>query len=157
MAGAGGTIPLGSLNVEQLEGIQQTTDQEVQYLSESLRQLNSAMQRLSASRKCAKDLPAIPEQREIMVPLTSSVYVPGHLQSTSTVLVDLGTGYYVEKTPVEAEAYFTRRINLVRDQMDKATNALNQKRQMLEAVMSVLQRKRMQMQQQGAPLTSASA
>mmetsp|Transcript_7625 Transcript_7625/g.23118 ORF Transcript_7625/g.23118 Transcript_7625/m.23118 type:complete len:158 (+) Transcript_7625:99-572(+) len=156
MAGAGGTIPLGSLTAEQLEGIQQTTDQEVQYLSESLRQLNSAMQRLSASRKCARDLGGIPEGREILVPLTSSVYVPGQMQSTSTVMVDLGTGYYVEKTPSEAEEYFTRRINLVRDQMDKATNALNQKRQMLEAVSSVLQRKQMQMQQQGAAPTSAS-
>lgn len=33
----------------------------------------------------------------VLVPLTPSLYVPGQLASTSTVLVDVGTGFYVEK------------------------------------------------------------
>lgn len=33
----------------------------------------------------------------ILVPLTPSLYVPGKLASTKTVLVDVGTGFYVEK------------------------------------------------------------
>lgn len=33
----------------------------------------------------------------ILVPLTPSLYVPGKLASTATVLVDIGTGFYVEK------------------------------------------------------------
>lgn len=33
----------------------------------------------------------------ILVPLTPSLYVPGKLASTETVLVDIGTGFYVEK------------------------------------------------------------
>ena len=33
----------------------------------------------------------------ILVPLTPSLYVPGKLASTDTVLVDIGTGFYVEK------------------------------------------------------------
>lgn len=33
----------------------------------------------------------------ILVPLTSSLYVPGQLASNSTVMVDVGTGFYVEK------------------------------------------------------------
>lgn len=31
------------------------------------------------------------------MPLTTSLYVPGKLASTQTVLVDVGTGFYVEK------------------------------------------------------------
>lgn len=31
------------------------------------------------------------------MPLTTSLYVPGKLASTHTVLVDIGTGFYVEK------------------------------------------------------------
>jgi hypothetical protein len=31
-----------------------------------------------------------------MIPLTSSLYVSGTLDSTDKVLVDIGTGYYVE-------------------------------------------------------------
>ena len=32
----------------------------------------------------------------MMIPLTSSLYVSGTLGSTDKVLVDVGTGYYVE-------------------------------------------------------------
>lgn len=32
-----------------------------------------------------------------MVPLTSSVYVSGTLEAPDRVLVDVGTGYYLEK------------------------------------------------------------
>ncbi len=31
-----------------------------------------------------------------MLPLTSSVYVNGTLASKETVLIDIGTGYYIE-------------------------------------------------------------
>lgn len=33
----------------------------------------------------------------VLVPLTTSLYVPGKLASTETVIVDVGTGFYVEK------------------------------------------------------------
>ncbi len=36
-------------------------------------------------------------EKPILVPLTPSLYVPGKLASTETVLVDIGTGFYVEK------------------------------------------------------------
>ena len=35
--------------------------------------------------------------KDILVPLTTSLYVPGKLASTELVLVDVGTGFYVEK------------------------------------------------------------
>jgi prefoldin subunit 5 len=34
-----------------------------------------------------------------MVPLTESVYVPGTLMEKQKLLVEIGTGFYVEKTP----------------------------------------------------------
>ncbi len=38
----------------------------------------------------------------MLVPLTSSMYVVGELSSTKKVLVDVGTGYYVEKKVPDA-------------------------------------------------------
>ena len=35
--------------------------------------------------------------KQVLVPLTSSLYVPGRLSDTETVVVDIGTGYYVKK------------------------------------------------------------
>ena len=46
----------------------------------------------------------------ILVPLTPSLYVPGKLASTETVLVDIGTGFYVEKTPPAAQDFYSRKV-----------------------------------------------
>lgn len=35
--------------------------------------------------------------KPLLVPLTTSLYVPGTLADTEKVIVDVGTGYYVEK------------------------------------------------------------
>ena len=44
------------------------------------------------------------------MPLTSSLYVPGFLASTSTVLVDVGTGFYVEKSVADAKAFYDGKV-----------------------------------------------
>jgi prefoldin alpha subunit len=35
--------------------------------------------------------------KPILVPLTTSLYVPGTLADSDNVIVDVGTGFYVEK------------------------------------------------------------
>ena len=35
--------------------------------------------------------------KAVLVPLTSSLYVPGTLKNPGRVLVDIGTGYFVEQ------------------------------------------------------------
>jgi len=35
--------------------------------------------------------------KDVLVPLTPSLYVPGKLKNVGSVLVDVGTGYFVEK------------------------------------------------------------
>lgn len=39
----------------------------------------------------------LPVARETLIPLTSSLYIPGTINSVKSVLVDIGTGYYAEK------------------------------------------------------------
>ena len=46
----------------------------------------------------------------ILVPLTPSLYVPGTLASTETILVDVGTGFYVEKTPDAATKFYKAKV-----------------------------------------------
>ena len=51
---------------------------------------------------------------EVLVPLTNSLYVPGKVVNTGKVIVDVGTGYYVEKVHLKSpfppvfEALFSR-------------------------------------------------
>lgn len=83
--------------------------------------------------------------KQVMVPLTSAIYVPGRLKDVSKVLIDIGTGFYVEKTPAAAERHFARRASLLKEEQDRATQVHTQKRQQLEAVSAVLQRKTAEM------------
>jgi prefoldin alpha subunit len=45
------------------------------------------------------------------VPLTQSLYVPGQLASTSTVIVDVGTGFYVEKSTSDAVKFYSGKVD----------------------------------------------
>ena len=50
------------------------------------------------------------EGHEVLVPLTGSMYVPGVIKQTEKVLVDVGTGYYVEKDIPAARDYFNKKV-----------------------------------------------
>lgn len=145
-----GTIPLGSLAPSQLDRIQTDLQREIEAISTSLAQLSNAVQRLTASKENAMHVGSMEVGKQIMVPLTNAIYVPGHIASVSKLLIDIGTGYYVEKTPAEAEGYFARRAALLKEEHDKATQIHTQKRQHLEAVSAVLQRKTMELSGAGA-------
>ncbi len=141
MPSAGGTVPLGSLPIEQLEKLQTDLQREVDLLTGSLAQRNEALQRLAASKENARSVAQMTVGDQIMVPLTGSVYVPGNICDITKVLIDIGTGFFVEKTPEAAEKFFTRRAAVVKEETEKASSAHTLKRQQLEAVNAVLQRK----------------
>lgn len=113
----------------------------MELISARLSQLSNAVQRLSASQENATQIGKMKDGEQIMVPLTSSIYVPGHLQENSKVLIDIGTGFFVEKSPKAAELHFSRRAGLLKEEQEKSTQVHTQKRQQLEAVSAVLQRK----------------
>lgn len=78
----------------------QLTVQELDHLTNSFGQLKQAQGKF---RSCVNDIDALTPDtldREVLVPLTSSLYVPGKLGDTSHLIVDVGTGYYVKKVGV---------------------------------------------------------
>lgn len=46
------------------------------------------------------------EEKSILVPLTNSLYVKGQLADPDHVLVDVGTGFYVEKVTAVITLYY---------------------------------------------------
>ena len=57
--------------------------------------------------------------KEVLVPLTGSMYVPGKLTNPDKVVVDIGTGYYVEKKSKDAQDYFDRKVKFVTENMTR--------------------------------------
>ena len=67
------------------------------------------------------------EGKEVLVPLTGSMYVPGILSQPDKVIVDIGTGYYVEKESTAAQQYFERKVKFVTENMERVQAIGNEK------------------------------
>ena len=71
---------------------------------------------------------------EILVPLTQSLYVPGNLASTSTVIVDVGTGFYVEKTTSDAIKFYNGKVDNLSKNLGDLEKVLQGKNENLRIV-----------------------
>ncbi|SCU93921.1 LAMI_0E16072g1_1 [Lachancea mirantina] len=104
-------IDLAKLNPEQLAVVKQQIDQELQHFTQSLQALNMARGKF---KECIDDIVSVskPENnsQSIFVPLSGSLYVKGRIKDNSKFMVDVGTGYYVDKSAEEAKAFYNAKI-----------------------------------------------
>jgi prefoldin alpha subunit len=126
------TIQLDQMSLDQLDQLKQREETRMQALTGRYAQLRQAAARLSASQMAIKELQesiidaskSNVQHCDVFVPLTESVYVPGKIKlfdpsSNETkshddqLLVELGTGYFVEKSPDDTVEYLNRKIRLV--------------------------------------------
>nr|CAB3499331.1 unnamed protein product [Digitaria exilis] len=114
-----GRIELDKLSVEQLKGLKEQTDLEVNLLQDSLTKIRTATTRLESASAALHDLSLRPHGKKMLVPLTASLYVPGSLDDAENVLVDVGTGYFIEKTMAQGKEYCERKINLLKSNFDE--------------------------------------
>ncbi|CAN0357746.1 prefoldin subunit 5 [Lampetra fluviatilis] len=127
-------VSLGQLPLQQLEALRTQLEQELDFLSTSVQQLKVAQTKFVESKECLSKLNKDNAGKELLVPLTSSMYVPGHLNDVEHVMVDIGTGYYVEKTVEEAKEFFQRKIDFLTKQIEKIQPVLQEKFSLKQAV-----------------------
>ncbi|KAG5438289.1 hypothetical protein PCANB_002777 [Pneumocystis canis] len=105
-------VDLKTLSIIQLEEIRKQIQLELNHFTNSYSKLKQAQFKF---QECKNTVNLLMKQendhKEILVPLTSSLYVSGFLFSNQEkVLVDIGTGYYVEKTIEGAIKFYEERI-----------------------------------------------
>ncbi|KAJ1858400.1 subunit of tubulin prefoldin [Coemansia sp. RSA 2703] len=88
------------------------------------------------------------QDTKIMIPLTNSLYVPGRLSNVESVLVDVGTGYYAEKSNEEANKYYENKIKFVGENAKKIQETVEQKQNSYRGLLEIMQYKLTQQQQQ---------
>uniref|UniRef100_F6QBC1 Prefoldin subunit 5 n=1 Tax=Callithrix jacchus TaxID=9483 RepID=F6QBC1_CALJA len=86
-----------------------------------------------------------------------SMYVPGKLHDVEHVLIDVGTGYYVEKTAEDAKDFFKRKIDVLTKQREKIQPVLQEKHTMKQVVMEMMSQKIQQLTALGAAQPTAKA
>lgn len=91
--------------------------------------------------------------------MTSSLYVPGKLADPERVVVDVGTGFYVEKTTQDAQKFYESKIEELGKNIKDLESIVNGKANNLRVVEEVLRQKMLaggQQQQGGQAAAGAS-
>uniref|UniRef100_A0A3B3RVI4 Prefoldin subunit 5 n=1 Tax=Paramormyrops kingsleyae TaxID=1676925 RepID=A0A3B3RVI4_9TELE len=132
-------VNLTELSLPQLEGLKTQLDQETEFLTSSIGQLKVVQTKYVE----AKD--------SISVLNKDNMYVPGTLNDVEHVLVDVGTGYYVEKNVEDTKEFFKRKIDFLTKQIEKIQPALQEKHAMKQAVIEVMNMKIQQLHTQQTP------
>ncbi|XVE49716.1 hypothetical protein DITRI_Ditri01bG0103300 [Diplodiscus trichospermus] len=135
------TGDLEKMSLEQLKAVKEQADVEVNLLQDSLNNIRTATGRLEIASTALQDLSLRPQGKKMLVPLTASLYVPGTLDDADKVLVDIGTGYFVEKTMAEGKDYCERKISLLKSNFDQLIEVASNKKKLADEVGVILQAK----------------
>ncbi|KAF9972125.1 subunit of tubulin prefoldin [Actinomortierella ambigua] len=149
-------IELQDLEVPQLVDVKKQLEEELQHLTSSFGQLKQAQNRFADCMESCRSITSANQDKTILVPLTSSLYVPGKLANVEKVVVDVGTGYYVEKTREDAIKFYETKIKFLKENLDKIQATVAQKQGNLRSVVDMITIK-LQFQQQEQKAGAAKA
>ena len=104
------TVNLGNLSLGELQQVKKQLETEAGMLSQNIAALQSAESRFKLSKEACGQMSKKNEGKELLIPLTQSMYAPGTLADVDELLCDLGTGYFAGKTPPAAVEFFERKV-----------------------------------------------
>lgn len=119
-------------NMNQLEA-------EIETLVESYKDLQDAKDKFKESLNAIRIQRELPADKSILVPLTSSMYVPGHITNSNKFLLDIGTQYLVEKDADGAIDYLERKMKFIDQQLAKFSQLIQARAQAKQSVMTAAQ------------------
>jgi prefoldin alpha subunit len=134
---------LDAMSLENLNRLKQEEEGKLQAVTKHYGQLRQAQAKFVSSKETLATMKTTPqcEGKEIMVPLTQSLYVPGKVKNAGNVIIELGTGFYAEKSITQATNFLDRKIKLVGDNAAQIFNAVQMTRKNIEAIIMVMQQK----------------
>ncbi len=98
------------LSLDQLSGLKQQHEEELQELQKQLEALHGAKYRFINARTTIDEMAETKVGDKLMIPLSSSLYAPGTITNPSKVIVELGTGYFCEKSIPDAKDLIDRKV-----------------------------------------------
>ncbi|KAL4003861.1 prefoldin alpha subunit [Acanthocheilonema viteae] len=134
-------IPIADLGVDQLTYFQRQIDQEISFLTESLKELKIFESKFIASEESVMNAAKVSSDGEILVPLTESMYIPAKIADPKNHLIEIGTGYFVEMSTEKAVDYFRRKQTFLKKQMEVIEGVLPEKYRARNAIVDNLQKK----------------
>jgi prefoldin alpha subunit len=138
------------LSLEQLQSLRTQNEEELAELSRQLEQLHGAKNRFINARNTLADMSKSAANDTILIPLNTSLYVPGKIVEPEKVIVELGTGYFCEKTVPAATELIDRKMQLVAKSIETVEQVGMNKRRNVERLTEVIQYRIQMIQDQRA-------
>ncbi|KAJ4001198.1 Prefoldin subunit-domain-containing protein [Lentinula boryana] len=132
-------VSLTDLDLTQLGEIKKQFEEELNHLTNSFAQLKQAQAKFKACIENVAEINSQNQGKTILVPLTNSLYVPGKLNDPEQVLVDVGTGYFVQKTRPQATKHYQNKVNYIQTNLETLEDTIQKKRDNMNAVVNVIQ------------------
>ncbi|KAL0947988.1 hypothetical protein HGRIS_010615 [Hohenbuehelia grisea] len=134
-------INVADLDLNQLSDVRRQLEEELSHLSDSFTQLKQAQSKFKACMDNVSEIKPQNKGNTILVPLTNSLYVPGKLSDPDHVIVDIGTGYLVQKTRAQAVKFYSAKVDYIRSNLETLEETLLRKRENMNYLMSIMQSK----------------
>ena len=96
-------------------------------MENSVQSLQNAKIKFTESATAVDHQKDVPAGSPILVPLTGSMYVPAVVDDNNSFIIDIGTGYYVQKNSKAANDYFKRKVQFLSEQIDKYVKLAQEK------------------------------
>ena len=98
----------------------------------------------SADSVTAMNAESSSSNRDTMIPLTSSLYVPARLVPEAELLVDIGTNFLVGKRAPEAKEMLLKKADLLKSNTESLMKVIGGKQQNLETVNEMIMSRRLE-------------
>ena len=126
-------VPLEKLSIEQLNYVGKQIEQEISNYSSYYSSLKIAHNKFLDNKEYIKDLKTY-QDKEILVPMTSSLYIPGKCCDVKRVTVEIGANFFVETTIDKADKFCDRKLESIKKNLDKIDDLIKKKNEQMNAV-----------------------
>ncbi len=131
-------VPVNNLPLAKLQELSAEVEMRCEQLADALAQLNGALARYGEIGEALERLDA--GGQALLVPLSESMYAMG-VSEGGRVLVDIGTGFFVEKSVEDARAFIERKREYVKKQVATLDVQLDTQSRNLSQLSLVMQHK----------------
>ncbi|CAO3612137.1 unnamed protein product [Mucor fragilis] len=127
-------VNIADLDLSSLQQVKTQLEEELSHLTQSYSKLKSVQGRFT---DCADSVDSLKVEKADV----SYLYVPGKLSNVSKVIVDVGTGYYIEKSVSDASKFYNDKVGYVKKNLGTLEKTITDKQSTLRAIVNVMQDK----------------
>ena len=126
-------VPIEKLSIDQLNYLGQQIEKEINSYSQYYSSLRAVKNKYLDNKKYIKNLKEH-KDKDILVPMTSSLYIPGKSKDIKKVKIEIGGNFFVETTIEKADKFFDRKNESIKNNMEKIDNIIQEKNDQLNVI-----------------------